>query len=362
MNISRIEQDGRALSLARLTLGQLLIALVAVGAIVVALLMLFGAERGLTISHTEVDGIPVTVFAPRDEPPAPSVLIGHGFAGSRQLMHPFAVTLARNGYVAVTFDFPGHGRNRTPLAGTIGEPERAEALLDAFARVARYARTRPGSDGRLATLGHSMAGDILVRYADDDPEVDASVAVSPYLSRELGEGGPRNLLFVYGEYEPAMIVEQGREALAAVADAPPTDVELAVTYGDMGDGSARRLIVADGVEHIGVLYSATSLNAALDWLNQTYGRDSSGVVDARGPWLGLFYLGAVLLAWPLSRLLPRVALEPLGANLRWRRLLPLAIAPALLTPLILWPLPSDFLPIVIGDYIALHFGLYGLLT
>jgi hypothetical protein len=38
------------------------------------------------------------------------------------------------------------------------------------------------------------------------------------------------------------------------------------------------------------------------------------------------------------------------------------VAPAVLTPLLLWRLPSDFLPVLVGDYLALHFGLYGLLT
>lgn len=353
---------------------QQLAAVLAVAAIVVGLSMLFRAERGLAIIHTDVDGIPVTVFTQRDAAPAPAVLIGHGFAGSRQLMHPFAVTLARNGYVAATFDFPGHGRNRTPLAGTLGEPERAEALLDAFSRVAGYARTLPASDGRLATLGHSMAGDILERYADIDPDVDAAVAVSPYLSRELGTDGQRNLLFIYGEYEPTMILDQGRKAVAALAGKSPDEVKLGVIYGAMqaetgvkaadqpAADNSRRMVIADGVEHIGVLYSAISQRAALDWINRVYGREGDGMTDARGPWLGLFYLGVVLLAWPLSTLLPRVAQQPRGAGLGWRRLLPLAIAPALLTPLILSPIPSDFLPIVIGDYIALHFGLYGLLT
>ena len=29
--------------------------------------------------------------------------------------------------------------------------------------------------------------------------------------------------------------------------------------------------------------------------------------------------------------------------------------PALLTPLILWKMPTDFLPILLGDYLTLHF-------
>jgi predicted ferric reductase len=52
----------------------------------------------------------------------------------------------------------------------------------------------------------------------------------------------------------------------------------------------------------------------------------------------------------------------LGAGFRWRQLLPASIAPALLTPLLLWKVPSDFLPILLGDYLALHFAVYGLLT
>jgi len=36
--------------------------------------------------------------------------------------------------------------------------------------------------------------------------------------------------------------------------------------------------------------------------------------------------------------------------------------PAVLTPLILWKMPTDFLPILLGDYLALHFLLYGMLT
>jgi hypothetical protein len=33
-----------------------------------------------------------------------------------------------------------------------------------------------------------------------------------------------------------------------------------------------------------------------------------------------------------------------------------------LTPLILWKLPTDFLPILLGDYLTKHFLLYGALT
>ena len=40
----------------------------------------------------------------------------------------------------------------------------------------------------------------------------------------------------------------------------------------------------------------------------------------------------------------------------------MAIAPPLLTPLILWKAPTDFLPVLVGDYLAAHFAVYGLIA
>lgn len=360
---------------------------------VVALVWLTAADQGLIHEQVDLQQAPVTVFRPADGQGAPVVVIAHGFSGSRQMMQPFATTLARNGYVTVSFDFPGHGANPKPLAGEIGEAQRTEVLLDALTAVVDFASALPEYDGRLALLGHSMAGDIAARYADrananaatdatgsgqaapgvtagtaiadPDDDVDALVAVSPYLSQEIGRhqaGAPENLLFIYGEWEPQMIHEQGRNAVAEVTELGPSEIEAEVTYGRHDDGSARRLVIADNVEHIGVLYSPESLDATLNWLNEVFSHRGSGWIDARGAWLGLYFLGVILLAWPLSRLLPRVASEPLGAGLDWRRLLPAALLPALLTPLLLRPIPSDFLAIAIADYIALHFALYALLT
>jgi pimeloyl-ACP methyl ester carboxylesterase len=343
----------------------------AAGAILLVggLWQLLAPRGGLDIEAASVDGIPITVFAPADAgaEPGPIVIVGHGFAGSQQLMHPFALTLARAGYRAITFDFPGHGDNPAPLKGVIGSDQRTGLLLDALSRVVGHARTLPGGERPLALLGHSMAGDIAVRHANAaGGDIAGLVAVSPYLSQEMGADGPPNVLFVYGELEPGIILDQGREAVAAVAGVPPADVETGVTYGSFADDSARRLVIAGGVEHIGVLYSPTALTTARDWLNRVFGReaaaDASAAPAALGAGLGLFYLGVVLLAWPLARLLPRVAEPPRGAGLGWRPLLRTALAPAVLTPLILWPLPNDFLPIAIGDYIALHFLVYGLLT
>ncbi|MFO1067195.1 MAG: hypothetical protein U1E14_01590 [Geminicoccaceae bacterium] len=68
------------------------------------------------------------------------------------------------------------------------------------------------------------------------------------------------------------------------------------------------------------------------------------------------------LAWPLSRLLPAACPAPAGSGLRWRWVLAVAGASAILTPVLLTSVPTAFLPILLGDYLAVHFALYGLLT
>ena len=124
---------------------------------------------------------PVTVFRQPSATRAPVVVIAHGFAGSQQLMQPFAQTLARNGYIAVTFDFTGHGRNPVTMVGDVDEPTRITGVLvDELGRVTDYARALPQSDGRAAVLGHSMASDIVVRYGVAHPDIDATVAVSVF--------------------------------------------------------------------------------------------------------------------------------------------------------------------------------------
>jgi len=170
-----------------------------------------------------------------------------------------------------------------------------------------------------------------------------------------------------------------REALRVVARVAGPAAARGVTYGDFAAGTARRATLSPGVEHIGVLYSPETLGETLRWLDAAFGRVpvTDPFIDARGRWLGLLLLGIVALAWPLAGWLPRVGQPAPAGSMsadipaaapgsrrwwRWRGSAPIAILPAVLTPLLLWPVPSDFLPILLGDYLLLHFSLYGLLT
>jgi pimeloyl-ACP methyl ester carboxylesterase len=273
------------------TIAAFVVAVIALAAIGTGWWHLTSSTVGLSIESQRVGEVPVTIYRQAAAGPAPVVVIAHGFAGSQQMMQPYAVTLARNGYIAVTFDFPGHGSNPQPFVASLMDQERRIVLLQgALEQVAGFAVALPGGDGRLALLGHSMAGDILLRYAAAHrDQVAATVLLSPYMSPNCPRIDPRNVLFVFGELEPEMLHQAGREAVAAACTGQVSGagaVEAGVTYGDPATGSARRLVLAPGVEHIGVLYGEGGIGAALEWLNRAFGWSGDGFRDARGRWLG----------------------------------------------------------------------------
>jgi hypothetical protein len=375
---------------------------------------LLADEAGLRREAIQIGGTPAWVYRLEGSDPAPVVIVAHGFAGSRRLMEPLALALAGRGYVALTYDFLGHGRHPLPMRGDL-ETSDAESttayLLRQTDEVVRAATTLTGGDGRLALVGHSMATDILVRYAQDGVGLGGDGAAAPpsrpsphtgiaatvgisMFAPTVDSTSPRNLMAIAGEWE-ARLTAEGRRVVAMVAGVDSAGVRPFRTYGDPRAGTGRRLAIAPHVEHVGVLYSSTTLEETVAWLDQALPRDETVaagetagggrwlaggdevVVGAqqrtprapgevrgrgRGLWIALLMAAVFLLARPLSGALPRVSVRPLGAGASWRRLLLVTGVPALATPPILRPLPTSFLPVVVADYVAVHFLMVGILS
>lgn len=332
------------------------VAVLALAAILLALLRLQAAREGIEAVPLAVPGgTPATLWRLPGAGPAPVVVIAHGFAGSQQLMQPFALTLARAGYLAVTFDFEGHGRNPRPMSGDVTRIDGTTRLLMAeTGRVAEAALALPGADGRLALVGHSMASDIVVRQALEDPRTGAVVAISMF-SQAVTAEAPRNLLVIAGAWEGFLAAE----AAAALRLADPA-AEPGQTVGDPAAGTGRRAVLAPGVEHVGVLYSATALAETRAWLDAAFGRGpSAGPVAATGGWVALLLVAVVALAWPLAALArPWRPAAPPPRLPRGRFLVALGL-PAVAVPLVLARADTRFLPVLVADYLAVHLLVYG---
>lgn len=333
------------------------IATISLALMALSIVMLETDRARVTVMPLVVEGgTPATLYLSYGDAPAPVVVIAHGFAGSRQLMEPFALVLAQAGYVVASFDFEGHGRNPRPMSGDVTTIDGTTRLLMAeTGRVAEAALAHPRADGRLAYLGHSMASDIVVRQAMDSPPGDAVVGVSMF-SLAVTEDAPQNLLVITGAWEGRL----AEAALEAVRLADPA-AQIGQTIGDPGAGTGRRAVLAPNVEHVGVLYSTVSLAEARDWLDAVFDRESDAPIAWRGGWIMVLLVATCALGWPLARALPCGA--PVRPDaLPTRAFMAAALGPALLVPVLLAPFDIRLLPVLVADYLALHLGLYGALT
>jgi len=315
---------------------------------------LFGLEApraGLSIGTAQVGQTPVTVMQP-SAPQGPVVVIAHGFAGSRQLMAGWQLSLARAGYITVSFDFEGHGRNPVSMSGDVTSIDGTTRLLMAETeRVIDFALGLPGAGSQVALLGHSMASDIVVRQALADPRVEAVVALSAF-SAAITPDAPENLLILNGAWEGALRAEATR----VMAEIGAAEGE---TVGVPGPGFARRAAAVPMVEHVGILYAPHGIDEGIAWLAASLGVPVQGQAVNLGPWIVLTLLGVVLLLRPIAELLP-IGAAPWHPDRRlfWG----LAVVPAVLTPLILSLFETRFLPVLVADYLALHLALYGALV
>jgi dienelactone hydrolase len=232
------------------------------------------ARSGLEVQSLQRENIPVLYLAPQGAKAVPGVLVAHGFAGSKQLMLSYGHVLARAGYAVMLWDFDGHGANATRL-----QRNQLQQNLDAALQALLE---RPQVDPtRLALLGHSMGSGIVMTAGVRNPDrFAATVAVSP-TGADVTPQAPRNLQLQAGSGEGRFVANAER----LLAQAGGENLDLAA-------GRGRKLIVIPGVEHITILFSDSSHQAVLRWLDATFGKtNDSRYVDRRMVWYGLHLLG-----------------------------------------------------------------------
>ncbi len=139
------------------------------------------SEIAFAVNGQQVRG---TLEVP-DGPPAPTVLLLHGFTGSRNeleiagtnegVLERTARLLAENGYASLRIDFRGSGDSDGEWADTTfsGQIEDAVAAID-------WLRTQPSVDGqRLAVLGWSQGGLVASHAAKTRPDLNALILWAP---------------------------------------------------------------------------------------------------------------------------------------------------------------------------------------
>ena len=248
--------------------------------------LLLTASSDLQRSSAMAGDTPIRVVSAPGQDGGPVVVLAHGFSGSAAMMDPMASALARAGFVVVTPDLPGHGRNVRPLADG--------ALAPAVGDAVQYALDL-GGPGPVAVIGHSMGAGAVTSWAVDNP-VLATVAISLPSAEDLPEDPalPANLLLLWGSAESTRFVDAALTGLQlGYPDAVPGQ-----TFGDPGAGTARRAVQIAGAEHISVIYRQQTFEEVAAWLATGSGGPAPRG-DGRLLGVLLVLVGGVLAARPL---------------------------------------------------------------
>ena len=146
----------------------------------------------------------------------------------------------------------------------------------------------------VAVVGHSMGAGAVTSWAADNP-TEATVAISLPSAEDVPHdpARPRNLLLLWGSAESSRFSDA---ALAALRSGYPEAVARQ-TYGDRGQGTARRAVDIAGAEHISVIYRQQSFEEVAAWLGGGQPRGDARVIGVL-----LILVGAVLAARPLLRI------------------------------------------------------------
>jgi pimeloyl-ACP methyl ester carboxylesterase len=273
-------------------------------------------RSGLSVNE---GGVPLLYVAPQNAKKVPGVLVAHGYAGSKQLMLGYAHVLVHAGYAVMLWDFAGHGANATPLQGFPLQQD----LDVAYGALIRQPEVDPT---RLALLGHSMgSGAVMSAAIRDINRYSATVAVSP-TGAGVTPSAPRNLQLQAGSWEGGF-VRNAQELLMAAGG----------ENDNLAQGRGRSLVMIPNAEHITILFRDASHQAALKWLNATFGISStSNYVDRRMIWYGLHLVAWLMLLGAVAPVLVGSTIENQMEIPAFRRWGGLFLAPFVAGGVLLW--------------------------
>jgi dienelactone hydrolase len=226
----------------------------------------FAGDGGITQSGLLY--VPKTATAAR---PAPAVLASHGYINTREMQSPFAIELARRGFVVLAMDMAGHGYSE----GAVGQQTDfgGPAAL-------RYLQSRPEVNRTAIGMeGHSMGGGPILAAAVAQPDGYRSLVLegsTPGLLRAKAPPNPRNVAVVFGQFDEfaglmwqvpkGSMVETSPRLMKLFGATGP--VEEGKVYGDIQAGTAR-VLYNPPVTHPWEHFSRAGVAGAVHWFQRT---------------------------------------------------------------------------------------------
>jgi pimeloyl-ACP methyl ester carboxylesterase len=260
-----------------------------------------------TVQTSDGEIISFNVFEPESGGMSKkAIILGHGVMSNKEMLKDYALEFAAAGFVAVPFDFRGHGQST-------GD-HRSGSLINDIQAIVSYLQSRPDIDTtNLGYLGYSMGG-VGIQLVNESTDFKCFIGAGTWLPTNLRKGNstsPLNILMILGRYDELITPEDLKIGLSDYTGIPAGDLDVNKLYGSFQDGNASMIYLDDLTNHVLGNWDPDFIRSARDFIASTFPDvrpvDENFVTNTRLFILSLQLFGGfglfVLLVDPLSKLI-----------------------------------------------------------
>ncbi|TFF89844.1 MAG: hypothetical protein EU548_06040 [Promethearchaeota archaeon] len=223
---------------------------------------------GLTTTTSDDVSISFNVFEPQsDGLNKPAFIIGHGSMVNKEMIKEYAIELAVAGFVAVPFDFRGHGQSSD------GDDN---AMYKDVLAIREYLNSRGDIDmNSLGYIGYSMGG-LGQAVIQNDTSFVCFIGIGTWLDPTLRKGNstdPLHVLMIQAIFDEAVELNEQKESVSVRVGIPVEDIDANKIYGSFIEDNATLIYFDDDSNHLKVAWDADFIRVARDWAINSFDID-----------------------------------------------------------------------------------------
>jgi len=222
----------------------------------------FSVKSTYGLTATTEDGVLISfnVFEPQNEGINRSAfIIGHGSMVNKEMVKGYAIELAAAGFVAVPFDFRGHGQSSD------GD---SDGMYKDILAIRTYLSSRGDIDmNSLGYIGYSMGG-LGQGVIQNDTSFKCFIGIGTWLDPTLRTGNttePLHVLMIQALFDEAVELSDQKDSVSIRVGLPVADVSANKIYGSFIQGNATMIYLDDDSNHLKVAWDADFIRVARDW-------------------------------------------------------------------------------------------------
>ncbi|MFX1566842.1 MAG: alpha/beta hydrolase [Promethearchaeota archaeon] len=229
-----------------------------------------------------VDGVTISfnVFEPKEtfyqkyngNNDKKAIIIGHGVMANKEILKGYAIELANAGFIAVVFDFRGHGQS-------LGELDRGE-IIDDVRAIKEYLNSRDDVDiNNIGYIGYSMGGYPGIQIISEDTDFKCFIGIGtglptadyhPEYSIKANSNRSLNILMIQARFDEVSTVSRLKEGMALRLNTTSDNIDVNKLYGSFQDGNASMIFLDDNTNHLLLAWDQDFIREARNWVINTF--------------------------------------------------------------------------------------------